>query len=83
MTDGAKAMDASLVAFRILADSTPRAPSLRNDAEALALALTLAITAPDDRTATDCAAYAEQIASRLDSATVERCKRQVAHNAAP
>ena len=43
-------------------------------AEALTLALTLAITAPTDQQATDCVAMADSLAAQLSDSEVEACK---------
>ena len=50
-------------------DNTPQ-----TTAEALTLALTLAITAPTDQQATDCVAMADSLAAQLSESEVEACK---------
>jgi len=49
--------------------------TIDNDEQALTLALALAVTAPDDSRSRRLAEIAETIATRLDHATVERCKQ--------
>ena len=51
-------------------------PSTETPQEALTLALSLAISAPDDTRSKACAQIAESIAQTLDIQTVERCKRR-------
>ena len=47
-----------------------------NDYEALILALTLAINAPDDEKAQQCIVMAESISANLSELDVERAKKQ-------
>ena len=51
-------------------------PSATNPEEALVLALSLALTAPDDEKAKECSDMAESIAVALDAETIERCKER-------
>jgi len=46
------------------------------DYEALVLALTLAITAPTDEQAKDCADIADSIANKLSELEIHRAKRE-------
>ena len=52
-----------------MSDAAPQTP-----AEALTLALTLAITAPTDQQAADCVAMAESLAAQLSPSEVEACQ---------
>ena len=51
-------------------------PSTQTPEEALTLALSLSITAPDDKKAKECSDMAEAIAATLDAKIVERCKQR-------
>ena len=51
-------------------------PSTQTPEEALTLALSLALTAPNDLKAKECADMADSIAATLDAETVERCKQR-------
>ena len=52
-----------------------------NDYEALVLALTLAINAPDDTKAQQCVDMAESLAANLSELDVERAKKQASKEA--
>jgi len=52
-----------------------------NDYEALVLALTLAINAPDDGKAQQCIVMAESLAANLSELDVERAKKQASKEA--
>ena len=52
-----------------------------NDYEALVLALTLAINAPDDAKAQQCVDMAESLAANLSELDVERAKNQASKEA--
>tara|TARA_R110002049_G_scaffold276967_1_gene455253 strand:+ start:308 stop:490 length:183 start_codon:yes stop_codon:yes gene_type:complete len=52
-----------------------------NDYEALVLALTLAINAPDDVKAQQCVVMAESLAANLSELDVERAKKQASKEA--
>lgn len=62
---------------KILTDALRQ--SIANDSPALALelALTLAITAPDDEKAAECVAIAEEIAETMPRAIVQRIQRKL------
>ena len=51
-------------------------PSTQTPEEALTLALSLALTAPDNLKAKECSDIADSIATTLDAETVERCKQR-------
>ena len=51
-------------------------PSTQTPEEALILALSLALTAPDNLKAKECSDIADSIAATLDAETVERCKQR-------
>ena len=54
---------------------------ISNDYDALVMALTLAITAPNDEKAAQCVEMAENIASSLSELEVERAKKEAQKNA--
>tara|TARA_R110002033_G_scaffold15382_1_gene43694 strand:- start:3344 stop:3529 length:186 start_codon:yes stop_codon:yes gene_type:complete len=54
---------------------------ISNDYDALVMALTLAITAPNDQKAAHCVEMAENIASGLSELEVERAKKEAQKNA--
>ena len=49
-------------------------PSPTNPEEALVLALSLAITAPNDENARECSDIAQSIAATLDAEVIARCR---------
>ena len=51
-------------------------PKITNDLDALTLAITLAITAPDEERAAQAAAYAERIAAGMSETDVARAKKR-------
>ena len=51
-------------------------PSTQTPEEALTLALSLALTAPDDLKAKECSDIADSIAANLDAETIERCQQR-------
>lgn len=51
-------------------------PSTQNPEEALTLALSLSIPAPNDKKAQECSDMADSIAATLDAETIERCKKR-------